>query len=178
MSSEGGCTSLTRASRGIDLDNTLRCRVWPATMTNTIHANRTDFTCAVTEASHSGRAIVHAANHIGLEQNPVNSRFASTAPLPPERLALQVRKTAGRRLSRDGRTTPVKDRTISAGSSVEHAFIIDFALKWAPYGGPPRDEVFVAFGIDPKEFRTLVLQTLDIVDCAVETRSVLIHIYG
>ncbi|MFC9839931.1 hypothetical protein ACFVKB_40055 [Rhodococcus sp. NPDC127530] len=30
---------------------------------------------------------------------------------------------------------------------------IDFAEKWAPYGGPPDDETFVTFGMTPARFR-------------------------
>ena len=35
----------------------------------------------------------------------------------------------------------------------EAAEIIRFAEVWAPYGGPPGDEVFVRFGITTAQFR-------------------------
>ncbi|MFC9514956.1 hypothetical protein ACFTSD_04435 [Nocardiaceae bacterium NPDC056970] len=30
--------------------------------------------------------------------------------------------------------------------------IITFALRWQPYGGPRREDIFVTFGITPREF--------------------------
>lgn len=30
--------------------------------------------------------------------------------------------------------------------------IITFALRWQPYGGPRREDIFVTYGITPREF--------------------------
>ncbi|RRQ25292.1 hypothetical protein DK926_24250 [Rhodococcus sp. Eu-32] len=30
--------------------------------------------------------------------------------------------------------------------------IIDFALRWLPYGGGPAEDIVVGFGISPREF--------------------------
>ncbi|NKZ74843.1 hypothetical protein GS934_13105 [Rhodococcus hoagii] len=30
--------------------------------------------------------------------------------------------------------------------------IITFAVRWQPYGGPRREDIFVTFGITPREF--------------------------
>jgi hypothetical protein len=39
--------------------------------------------------------------------------------------------------------------------------LLHFVAVWAPYGGPPEDELFVRFGITPEELR----QRLGQLDC-------------
>jgi hypothetical protein len=31
--------------------------------------------------------------------------------------------------------------------------LVDFAVKWEPFGGAPTEEVFVAFGLDMREYK-------------------------
>lgn len=31
--------------------------------------------------------------------------------------------------------------------------IVSYSLAWAPFGGPPKDEIFPEFGLTPNQFR-------------------------
>lgn len=42
----------------------------------------------------------------------------------------------------------------------EDRLMLRFMLTWAPYGGPPEDETFVAFGINTDELRKRCVATI------------------
>ncbi|MFI5500719.1 hypothetical protein ACIA5E_16800 [Nocardia asteroides] len=43
----------------------------------------------------------------------------------------------------------------------EEQGMIDLALVWEPFGGPPSEELLVRFGISPAEFRIRVCRILN-----------------
>ena len=44
---------------------------------------------------------------------------------------------------------------------MEHEDILNFARMWAPFGGPPREELYVRFGVHPARFVERLSQILD-----------------
>ncbi|MBB5915176.1 hypothetical protein BJY24_004043 [Nocardia transvalensis] len=42
----------------------------------------------------------------------------------------------------------------------EDLLIIDFALLWQPFGGPPAEEILVTFGMSELRFRNRVVEIL------------------
>ncbi|EKT79082.1 hypothetical protein WSS_A29379 [Rhodococcus opacus M213] len=45
--------------------------------------------------------------------------------------------------------------------STEQEDFLNFARMWAPFGGPPREELFVRFGMPPSRFVERLRQILD-----------------
>lgn len=62
-------------------------------------------------------------------------------------------------------------------SPAEITAIISFARAWAPYGGPPEDELFVQFGVTKARFVEMLGQVVDQLDCDTYSRAALAVAY-
>ena len=60
---------------------------------------------------------------------------------------------------------PRPNRRMDAGSALrkpekEDERVLDLAVNWLPFGGPPPEEIWVQFGVDPSRFWQRVQRVL------------------
>ncbi|MDV7354638.1 hypothetical protein R4282_16695 [Rhodococcus oxybenzonivorans] len=84
---------------------------------------------------------------------PHTSDLRPPVPLPTSREAFLTAQVQSYRQHRRKQQATAAAATRRTYTHHEGAEIIRFAEVWAPYGGPPGDEVFVRFGITTAEFR-------------------------
>ncbi|NDV10977.1 DUF3263 domain-containing protein [Rhodococcus sp. IEGM 248] len=84
-------------------------------------------------------------------------QIARTTPVEME--IRRYRRWRDRRREAERRRTQLPER------SREVEDILTFARRWAPYGGPSEEDIFVNFGMSTKRFEARVKQILDEIGC-------------
>lgn len=56
--------------------------------------------------------------------------------------------------------------------------ILTFARTWAPFGGPPEEEIFIKFGMPTERFVHIVRRIIREIDCAAAEEDQLIRAYS